>query len=155
MISRDAFAPNRDSVSPPLHFDPYSGYDDSSGPYSLVGQSELKQYLEYKSRCFVALTPVPERRSLSGVYNPVRFRVLSNCEIGIGVVSSITLQGDGSSWIDIAVDREYSKLIGPGNISHRNGLLVLEDSSTDQAMTLSVGERIAFVGPLVDDTKWR
>ena len=88
---------------------------------------------------------------LAGVYNPLRFRVLSNCEIGTGIVSSMTLQGDGSTWIDVAVDQQCSKLIGPGNISHQNGLLVLEDSSRDQTMTLSIGERISFVGPLVDD----
>lgn len=89
---------------------------------------------------------------LTGIYNPLRFRVLSNCEKGSGIVSSITPQADGSIWINVTVDGQYSKLLGPGNISYQNGLLVLEDSSRDQAATLSKGEPITFVGPLVYDT---
>ena len=89
---------------------------------------------------------------LAGVYNPLRFRVLSNCEIGSGIVGSITVQADGTTWIDATVNHQYSKLLGPGNISHQNGLLVLEDSSKDQAVTLSLGEPITFVAPLVYDT---
>ena len=67
-------------------------------------------------------------------------------------MSSITPQADGSIWINVTVDGQYSKLLGPGNISYQNGLLVLEDSSRDQAATLSKGEPITFVGPLVYDT---
>ena len=90
---------------------------------------------------------------LTGVYNPLRFRVLSNCEIGSGVVDSITSQKSGSVWIDVAIGAKYSKLIGPGNTAHQNGLLVLEQTAGDQATVPSVGETVNFVGPLVYDTE--
>ena len=102
-----------------------------------------------------AVLPSPLCRKgdpLAGVNNPLRFRVLSNCEIGKGIVSSVSVQADGRTWVEVAVDRQYSRLLGPGNIGHQNGLLVLEDPSGDQTMTLSVGEYIWFVGPLVYDT---
>lgn len=85
--------------------------------------------------------------------NPLRFRILSNCEIGKGIVNSLTVQADGSEWVLVAVDPQYSRLLGPGNINRQNGLLVLEDSSKDQTLTLSKGESISFVGPLVYDTE--
>lgn len=88
---------------------------------------------------------------LAGIYNPLRFHILSNCEVGSGLVRSIAVQADGTIWIDVAVDHQYSKLLGPGNTSHQMGLLVLEDSSGSQAPAFSIGERISFVGPLVYD----
>jgi hypothetical protein len=90
---------------------------------------------------------------LAGVYNPLRFRLLSSCEIASGVVNSMTSQQDGSSWIRVDVDAKYSKLIGPGNISSQNGLLILEQKAQDNATTLTIGERISFVGPLVYDVE--
>jgi hypothetical protein len=93
---------------------------------------------------------------LAGIYNPLRFRVLSSCEKASGVVDSISSQADSSFWIRVVVDAKYSKLIGPGNISSENGLLVLEQSTTQDNVNvtaLSVGERISFVGPLVYDVE--
>ena len=89
---------------------------------------------------------------LAGVYNPKRFRILSACEIGSGIVNSVILQADGSAWVEVALDHQYSKLLGPGNISQLGGQLVLEEVSADLASMLSKGEQISFVGPLVDDT---
>jgi hypothetical protein len=93
---------------------------------------------------------------LAGIYNPLRFRVLSSREIASGVVNSISPQTDSSFWIRLDVDAKYSKLVGPGNISSQNGFLVLEQSTTHgniNVTALSVGERISFVGPLVYDVE--
>ena len=89
---------------------------------------------------------------LTGVYNPLRFRVLSSCETGKGIVNSITIQADRSTWIHVTIDQQYSKLLGLGNNSHQDGQLVLEEVSGDQPSTPSIGERISFVGPLAYDT---
>ena len=102
----------------------------------------------------VASLPSPLCRRgdpLAGVYNPLRFRILSNCEVGRGVVDSTDSQKDGGLWIKVAVDGNYSKLLGQGNISHENGLLILELGSGDRDLVPSIGERIVFVGPLVYD----
>jgi len=92
---------------------------------------------------------------LAGVYNPLRFRVLSNCERASGVVRSVTLQENGDRWIDVSLDAQYTKLLNAGNVNYRNGLLVLELTSQDSSLVLvpSVGQDIGFVGPLVYDTE--
>jgi hypothetical protein len=105
-----------------------------------------------------ALTPSPHCGSgdlLGDAHSPLRFRIISNCESASGVVKSLALQNDGDQLIYVALDSQYSSLLGSGNISHENGLLVLD--LTPQALgTVSVprfGQHITFVGPLVYDTQ--
>ena len=83
----------------------------------------------------------------------MRFRVNTNCEIGSGVVDSITSQESGGVWVGVAVDAKYSKLISPGNTASQNGLLVLEQEVGNETTVPPVGERINFVGALVYDTE--
>ena len=91
---------------------------------------------------------------LAGIYNPLRFRLLSSCEVASGTVKNSTSPpADGSVWIRVNVDAKYTKLIGPGNIDSQNGLLVLEKVAQDNVTSLSIGERISFVGPLVYDVE--
>lgn len=90
---------------------------------------------------------------LAGIYNPLRYRVLSSCEIASGTVDSTSPRADGSLWIRVVVDSKYSKLIGPGNISSQKGLLILEVGAQDTVTAPSLPERISFVGPLVFDVE--
>jgi hypothetical protein len=70
-------------------------------------------------------------------------------------VKSIALQEDRDQFIDVALDSQYTRLLGSGNTSHENGLLVLD--LTPQSLAIVsvplVGQHIAFVGPLVYDTQ--
>lgn len=92
---------------------------------------------------------------LAGVYNPLRFRVLSSCQVASGAVKSATLQYDGDQRIDVLPDAQYTKLLGVGNVNYQGGMLVLELIPKDQANipVPAIGQRIAFVGPLVYDTE--
>jgi hypothetical protein len=92
---------------------------------------------------------------LAGVYNPLRFRVLSNCEVASGVVDSVTVLDSGDQLIYVRPDAQYSKLLVVGNSNHQNNFLVLELISQYQAIIQvpSVGQHITFVGPWVYDTK--
>jgi hypothetical protein len=92
---------------------------------------------------------------LAGVYNPLRFRVLSSCQVAIGTVKSVTLQYDGDQRIDVLLDAQYTKLLAVGNTNYHGGMLVLELIPQDQANipVPSVGQHITFVGPLVYDTE--
>jgi hypothetical protein len=91
---------------------------------------------------------------LAGVYNPLRYRVLSNCQVASGEVKSVTLQDDGNWRIDVSLGPQYGKLLDVGNVNHQSGWLVLELIPRDQATVSvpSVGELITFVGPLVYDS---
>src|SRR2546425_3039070 len=91
---------------------------------------------------------------LAGVYNPLRLRVLSNCEVASGVVKSVTFQDDGNWRIDVSLGPQYGKLLDVGNVNHHSGWLVLELIPRDQATVSvpSVGEQITFVGLLVYDS---
>ena len=105
-----------------------------------------------------ASPPSPQCRKgdpLAGVYNPLRLRVLSNCQVASGVVKSVTLQDDGDWRIDVSLDPQYGKLLDVGNVNHQSGWLVLELIPRDQATVSvpSVGEQITFVGPLVYDSE--
>ncbi len=92
---------------------------------------------------------------LGDAHSPLRFRIISNCETASGVVKSIALQEDGDQFIDVALDPQYTKLLGSGNISHENGLLVLDLTSQSLAVVSVplVGQHITFVGPWVYDTQ--
>jgi hypothetical protein len=92
---------------------------------------------------------------LAGTYNPLRFRVISNCEEASGVVESVTVQDDGDQRINVRLDAQFGKLLGTGNSNHQNSFLVLELVSQYQAIVQvpSVGQHITFVGPLVYDTE--
>src|SRR5713226_7142166 len=92
---------------------------------------------------------------LAGVYNPLRFRVLSNCQVASGTMKSVTLQYDGDQRIDVLPDAHYTKLLGVGNVNYQGGMLVLELIPQDQANipVPSSGQHITFVGPLVYDTE--
>jgi len=88
---------------------------------------------------------------LEGVSNPLRLRVISDCEVGSGIVKSVNLQDDGDWRIDVSLSPPYGKLLDAGNVNRQNGWLVLELIPRDQA-TISVplvGKQISFVGPLV------
>ena len=92
---------------------------------------------------------------LAGIYNPLRFRVLSSCQVASGTVKSVTLHYDGDQRIDVLPDAQYTKLLGVGNVNYQGGMLVLELIPQDQANipVPAIGQRIAFVGPLVYDTE--
>jgi len=92
---------------------------------------------------------------LGDAHSPLRFRIISNCEKASGVVKSIALQEDGDRFIDVALDSQYTSLLGPGNISHENGLLVLDLTPQSLAVVSVplVGQHITFVGPWVYDTQ--
>jgi hypothetical protein len=105
-----------------------------------------------------ASPPSPHCRTgdpLAGVYNPLRFRVLSSCQLASGTVKSVTLQHDGDQRIDVLPDAQYTKLLAVGNLNYNGGMLVLELIPHDQAnITIpSVGQHITFVGPLVYDAE--
>ena len=105
-----------------------------------------------------ASTPSPYCRTgdpVAGGYNPLRFRVLSNCQVASGTVKSVTLQYDGDQRIDVLPDAQYTKLLAVGNLNYHGGMLVLELIPQDQANTPvpAIGQRITFVGPLVYDTE--
>ena len=102
--------------------------------------------------------PSPYCRSgdpLARIYNPLRFRVLSGCEVASGVVESVTLQDEGDQRIYVRPDAQYANLLHIGNSNYQNALLVLELISRDQATVPvpSIGTHITFVGPLVYDTE--
>ena len=92
---------------------------------------------------------------LAGVSNPLRFRVLSNCEVASGVVESVAVQDGGDQRIYVRLDAQYGKLLVEGNSNHQNSFLVLELISEYQAVIQvpSVGQHIIFVGPWVYDTE--
>jgi hypothetical protein len=92
---------------------------------------------------------------LAGVYNPQRFRVLSNCEVASGFVESVTVQDGNDQRIYVRLDAQYDKLLVAGNSNHQNSFLVLEVISPYQAIIQvpSVGQHITFVGPWVYDTE--
>src|SRR5436309_3103396 len=106
----------------------------------------------------VASPPSPECwrwNPLEGVSNPLRLRVISDCQVGSGMVESVNLQDDGDWRIDVSLDPQYGKLLDVGNVNHQSGWLVLELIPRDQA-TVSVplaGKQITFVGPLVYDSE--
>ncbi|HEX9431081.1 MAG TPA: hypothetical protein VF944_11960 [Candidatus Bathyarchaeia archaeon] len=106
----------------------------------------------------VAPPPSPQCRKgnpLEGVSNPLRLRVISDCEVGSGIVRSVNLRDDGDWRIDVSLNPQYEKLLDVGNVNHQNGWLVLELIPRDQA-TISVplvGNQITFVGPLVYDSQ--
>src|SRR6267143_832992 len=105
-----------------------------------------------------ALPPSPRcgtGQPLAGAYNPLRFRVLSNCEVASGIVESVTDQDGGGQRIYVRLDAQYGKLVVAGSSNHQNGFLVLELISQYQAtiQAPSVGLHITFVGPWVYDTE--
>jgi hypothetical protein len=92
---------------------------------------------------------------MAGVYNPLRFRVLSKCQVASGVIESATLQDQGTWRIYISLDAKYANLIDGNSSSHKNSFLVLELTSQGQptVQVASVGQHITFVGPWVHDTQ--
>jgi hypothetical protein len=106
----------------------------------------------------IASTPSPHCQKgdlLGDAHNPLRFRILSNCESASGVVKSIALQDDGDQLIGVALDSQYTRLLGSGNISYKNDSLVLDLTPQELAIfsVPLVGQHITFVGPLVYDTE--
>jgi hypothetical protein len=102
--------------------------------------------------------PSPQCRGgdpLAGVYNPLRFRILSSCQVASGVVKSVTSLYDGDRRIGVGLDAQYAKLLNAGNMNYQDGSLVLELIPQDQAKVPvpSVGQHITFVGPWVYDTQ--
>ena len=105
----------------------------------------------------VAPPPSPQYRKgnpLEGVSNPLRLRVISDCEVGSGIVRSVNLQDDGDWRIDVGLSPQYEKLLDVGNVNRQSGWLVLELIPRDQATisVLLVGKQTTFVGPLVYDS---
>src|SRR6059036_1542786 len=88
----------------------------------------------------VALPPSPQCRKgnpLEGVSNPLRLRVISDCEVGSEIVRSVNLRDDGDWRIDVSLNPQYEKLLDVGNVNRQSGWLVLELIPRDQA-TVSV-----------------
>jgi hypothetical protein len=103
----------------------------------------------------LSLSPLyHEGEPLAGVYNPSRFRVLSDCKLGSGVVGSVNLLCDGGRRVDVSVDSKCAGLLDTGSTIYQNGLLVVELLPQDQASipVPSVGQQITFAGSLVYDT---
>ena len=104
----------------------------------------------------VVSSPSPQCRKgdpIAGVYNPLRFRVLVNCQLASGVVKSVTRQPDGDQRIGVGLDSQYLSLLNAGNTNYQNRLLALELTLQDQSTVLlpAVGQHVRFVGPLVYD----
>jgi len=123
----------------------------------IVVSNSLPQHTSQHTQS-AASPPSPYCRTgdpLAGVYNPLRFRVWSSCQVASGAVKSVTLQYDGYQRIDVLPDAQYAKLLGAGNVNYEGGMLVLELIPQEQVnITIpSVGQHIAFVGPLVFDTE--
>jgi len=105
-----------------------------------------------------ALPPSPRcgtGQPLAGAYNPLRFRVLSNCEVASGIVESVTDQDGGGQRIYVRLDAQYANLLNVGNSNYKNSLLLLElNPSYQPNVTIpSVGQHVTFVGQLVYDTE--
>src|SRR5438552_5718260 len=74
----------------------------------------------------VASLPSPQCRKgnpLEGVSNPLRLRVISDCEVGSGIVRSVNLLDDGDWRIDVSLSPRYCNLLDVGNVSPQNGRL--------------------------------
>jgi hypothetical protein len=95
----------------------------------------------------------PPARTLSGVYHPSRLRVLDPCRHATGRVASVRHEPDGDLHIDVALDRQYRRLLAPGN-SAQHGNLVVELMARDGGHLPGphVRDRIALTGAWVDDT---
>jgi hypothetical protein len=68
-----------------------------------------------------AASSSPECRKgnpLEGVSNPLRFRVISECQVASGVVKSTSLQDNGEWRIDVSLNPLYGKLLNAGNVSN-------------------------------------
>src|SRR2546428_7070392 len=94
----------------------------------------------------VASPPSPECRKgnpLEGVSNPLRLRVISDCEVGSGIVKSVNLQDDGDWRIDVSLSPPYGKLLDAGNVNRQNGWLVLETDSQRPSHNLGSSRRQA------------
>lgn len=123
----------------------------------IVISSSLAQTSSRRAQS-VAPSPSPYCRSgdpLAGVYNPLRFRVLSKCQVASGVLASATLQDGRDERIYVHVDAQYAYLLGVGSSNFESGMLVLELVAQDQATipVPSIGQHITLVGPWVYDTE--
>jgi hypothetical protein len=128
------------------------------GAVLAVRSSTMTQSTPQHAQGVTSPPPSPQCRSgdpLAGVYNPLRFRVLSKCEVASGVVESVALQDGGDQRISVRLDAQYANLLDVGNSSNQYRLLVLELIPQDQATVPvpSIGQHIMFVGPLVYDTE--
>jgi hypothetical protein len=124
----------------------------------IVVQSNMMTQSNAQRGQRVASPPSPHcstGQPLAGIYNPLRFRVLSNCEVASGVVESVTVNDDGDKLINVRLDAQYGKLLASGNSNYQNRFLVLELLSQNQAVVQvpSVGQHITFVGAWVYDTE--
>lgn len=94
---------------------------------------------------------------LEGVERPARFTVLSTCEMAIGIVHDMkgTKEDDGDYEFSLDVEEPYKKFLNDQNISHRNGMLVVEIIPDDQNLpTVQIpknGDRIEVRGAWVRD----
>jgi hypothetical protein len=105
----------------------------------------------------IASQPSPLCRKgdpLAGVSNPLRLRIISNCQVARGTVEVVNLQEDGDWRISVGLGPAYGTLLDVGNLNNQNGWLVLELIPRDQAAIAvpPVGKQITFVGPLVYDS---
>jgi len=103
----------------------------------------------------VAVSPFCRKGDpLAEVNNPQRYRILSNCEVGRGIVKSTLVQDNGDELIYVTVDIQYVKLLGPAG-KNATGTLVLELTLQDQEVfhIQSVAQHIDFVGAWVYDTQ--
>ncbi len=95
---------------------------------------------------------------LDGVERQARFTVLSTCVMAIGVVHDMkgAKEDDGDYEFSLDVEQPYKKLLNNQNISHRNGMLVVEIIPNDQDLPTIVqipknGDRIEVHGAWVTD----
>jgi hypothetical protein len=95
----------------------------------------------------------PTGRVLRGVYHPSRLRVLDPCRHASGRVAEVRHEPDGDLHINVALDRQYRRLLAPGN-SAQHGNLVVEFMARDGGHLPAphVRDRIALTGAWVDDT---
>src|SRR4029077_160615 len=96
-------------------------------PAVLVGISSSLAQPGSRTAQSVASSPSPHCRSgdpLTGVYNPLRFRILSRCQVASGFLASATLLDGRDERLYVRVDAGYGYLLGVGGSNFESGVLV-------------------------------
>jgi hypothetical protein len=96
----------------------------------------------------------PRSRTLAGVYQPNRLRVLDPCRRVTGTVEATIAEDDGDVHLGIDLDTPYRGMLMPGNRTEQSGNLVVELMPRDHGHLTqpSTGDRLVIVGAYVDDT---
>lgn len=92
---------------------------------------------------------------LDGVDRQARFKVLSTCELVVGIVHDMSKQDDGDYQFNVELDSKYKKFLNDANNNQVNGMLVVEiipkDQNSSNVYIPKDGDRIEAVGAWVTD----